>query len=96
MAMLVMQILISFFVPSASGHAVLTMPIMAAVSDIIGLRRDVSVLCYQFANGLGTLMWPTECGIICSIMGISLKDWYQFIFRLLLSIALIVGALSGS
>lgn len=89
-AMLVMQILISFFVPSASGHAVLTMPIMAAVSDTIGLSRDVSVLCYQFANGLGTLMWPTECAIICSIMGISLKDWYQFIFRLLLSIALIV------
>src|SRR2546426_12447380 len=39
-------------VPSPSGHAVLTLPILVPLSDLLGLSRQVTVLAYQYGGGL--------------------------------------------
>src|SRR5260370_33854749 len=47
-AMMAVQAVIHFPVPSVSGQAVLTMPVLVPVSDLIGLSRQVTVLAFQY------------------------------------------------
>lgn len=58
-AMLVFQTILNFFIPSGSGQAVTSMPIMAPLSDLLGISRQVSVLAFQFGDGLSNILWPT-------------------------------------
>ena len=57
--MFVLELILSFFVPSSSGLAVLTMPIMAPLADFAGVGRHLVVTAYQSANGLVNLVNPT-------------------------------------
>ena len=57
--MLAFQTLLSFLVPSSSGLAVLTMPILAPLSDFAGVQRELTVTAYQSANGWVNLFNPT-------------------------------------
>ena len=43
-------------VPSPSGHAVLTLPILVPLADLLGLSRQVTVLAYQYGGGLCELL----------------------------------------
>jgi len=54
-----LEVALSFFVPSSSGLAVLTMPIMAPLADFSGVGRDLVVTAYQSANGLVNFFNPT-------------------------------------
>src|SRR2546428_8099634 len=47
-------------VPSPSGHAVLTLPILVPLADLLGLSRQVTVLAYQYGGGLCELFTPTR------------------------------------
>lgn len=77
--MLVVQTLINFFIPSGSGQAVATMPIMAQLADMIGVSRQTSVLAFQFGDGLSNILWPTsDIVIICGLGGIKLEKWYKW------------------
>ena len=49
--MLIVQNLINFLIPSASGQAAVTMPIMIPLADLIGVNRQVAVLAFQFGDG---------------------------------------------
>lgn len=57
--LLLAQIIVSFFVPSSSGAAALTMPVMAPLGDLMNVSRDVIVLSNQFGNGLINMISPT-------------------------------------
>ncbi len=57
--MLVVQSFINFFIPSGSGQAATTMPIMAPLSDVIGVTRQTAVLAYQFGDGISNSIIPT-------------------------------------
>ncbi len=77
--MLVVQNLINFVIPSGSGQAVVTMPIMAPLSDVLGISRQVAVLAFQFGDGLSNLLWPTALiPIMCAIAHVPLDKWYRF------------------
>lgn len=77
--MLVVQTLINFFIPSATGQASATMPIMAQLADIIGISRQTAVLAFHFGDGLSNIFWPTaDIVIICGLGGISLQKWYKW------------------
>ena len=56
------QSCLNFFVPSGSGQAALTMPLMAPLSDLLGLERQVAVLAFQFGDGISNLVIPTSGG----------------------------------
>ena len=82
--MVVVQNIVNFFIPSGSGQAIVTMPILAPVADLIGQSREVAVIAYQFGDGFSNMFWPTACATECGIMGIGLHKWYKFISPLFL------------
>lgn len=95
--MLVVQNIVNFFIPSGSGQAVVMMPIMAPVADLVGLSREVAVLAFQFGDGFSNMFWPTAVATECGIMGIGMNKWYKFITPLfalmfLLQAVIIVAA----
>jgi uncharacterized ion transporter superfamily protein YfcC len=71
-------------VPSVSGQAVLTMPLLVPLSDLIGLSRQVTVLAYQYAAGLGDLLTPTNGGLMAMLAacGVPYDQWLRFAGRL--------------
>jgi uncharacterized ion transporter superfamily protein YfcC len=82
-AMLIMQTLLNFFIPSGSGQAAVSMPIMAPVADLLGLTRDTAVLAYQFGDGLSNIIWPTAyAAVMAGLAGVPLEKWWKFAFKL--------------
>lgn len=100
--MLFVQTLINFLIPSGSGQAAVTMPIMAPLADALGLTRQVACLACQFGDGLSNLLWPT-CGIviICGLGDIGYDRWLKWFGKLfllllvaqmiLLEVAVVIG-----
>ena len=80
-AMLIMQTILNFFIPSGSGQAAVSMPIMAPMADLLGITRDTAVLAYQFGDGLSNIVWPTAfAAIMAGLAGVKLEKWWKFIF----------------
>lgn len=73
-AMFLVQSILNFFVPSGSGKAALTMPIMAPLSDLIGLSRQTAVLAYQLGDGLTNMIVPTS-GVTMGVLGMAKIPW---------------------
>ncbi len=92
--MLVTQALIHVPVPSVSGQAVLTMPLMVPVSDLLGLSRQVTVLAYQGGAGLTELVTPTNGAIVAvaAAAGVKFGDWLSFALRMFLVLLLVTAA----
>ena len=82
-ALMVVQQLINFLIPSGSGQASTTMPIMAPLADLIGINRQVGVLCFQFGDGWSNLLWPT-CSVIAftGIAHVPYQRWLKFWWKL--------------
>ncbi len=72
--MLVFQSVFNFFVVSGSGQAALTMPLMAPLSDIAGVTRQVSVLAFQLGDGFTNIVVPTS-GALIGTLGVARLDW---------------------
>ena len=82
----------SFFVPSSSGLAVLSMPILAPLADFANVNRDLVVTAFQSANGLVNLINPTFAVVIggLAIARVSYDRWLVFIWPLLLTLTLFI------
>lgn len=97
--MMASQALLHFPVSSYSGQALLTMPILAPLSDLVGLSRQVCVLAYQYGAVNMDLVVPTNGALmaVLAIAGIPYNKWVRFVWRPLLlllavaSLALIAG-----
>jgi uncharacterized ion transporter superfamily protein YfcC len=88
--MLAAQTLLNLFVPSGSGQAALTMPIMTPLSDLLGITRQTAVLAYQFGDGVTNLIIPTS-GLLMAILGVArvpYDRWVRFIWPLVLMLFL--------
>ncbi|WP_407354372.1 YfcC family protein [Luteimonas sp. R10] len=101
--MLLVQTVLNLFIPSGSGQAFVTMPIMAPLGDLIGVSRQVSVLAYQFGDGFSNMIVPTNIVLmsILGIAGIPYDRWFRFVWPLIVkltiaaAIALVVAVLIG-
>lgn len=84
--MAVMHSAIHVPVPSVSGQAVLTMPILVPLSDLLGLSRQMTVFAYQLGAGLTDLVTPTNGGLMAIIAaaGVPYDRWIGFAARLFL------------
>jgi uncharacterized ion transporter superfamily protein YfcC len=90
-------------VPSTSGHAVLTLPLLVPLSDLIGLSRQVTVLAYQYGAGLCDLLTPTNGALMAMLAaaGVRYEEWLRFalpLFAILLglgALAIAVGVATG-
>jgi uncharacterized ion transporter superfamily protein YfcC len=101
--MYLIQSVLNFFIPSGSGQAYVTMPLMAPIGDLVGVSRQISVLAYQMGDGFMNMVVPTNA-VLMGIIGIAnvpYDKWFKFIAPLILkffimgSIALIVAVLIG-
>lgn len=92
--MFFVQGLISFPVPSGSGQAALTMPILAPLADMVGVTRQTAVLAYQLADGIGNMIFPTAGFFMASlaVARISWSKWVKWVWPLLLMQAVIAIA----
>jgi uncharacterized ion transporter superfamily protein YfcC len=83
----------SFFVPSSSGLAVLSMPILAPLGDFANVGRDLVVTAYQSANGLVNLINPTFAVVVggLAIGRVSYDRWIAFIWPLLLILTVFIS-----
>ncbi|SOB77097.1 Uncharacterized membrane protein YfcC, ion transporter superfamily [Marinobacter sp. LV10R510-11A] len=83
----------SFFVPSSSGLAVLSMPILAPLADFANVGRDLVVTAYQSANGLVNLINPTFAVVVggLAIGRVSYDRWIAFIWPLLLILTIFIS-----
>ena len=92
--MLFFQTILSFLVPSSSGLAVLTMPILAPLADFAGAQRDLTVTAFQSANGWVNLFNPTFAVVMggLAIGRVSYDRWLRFAWPLLVILALIISA----
>lgn len=81
LGMMVVQTALHLPVPSVSGQATLTMPLFAPLADLIGLSRQVVVLCFQYAAGLCELITPTNGSLlaILAICGVRFDQWLKFV-----------------
>jgi uncharacterized ion transporter superfamily protein YfcC len=75
--MYVFQTIFNFFVPSGSGQAALTMPILAPLSDIVGVSRQVSTLAYQLGAGFADAIIPTSASLM-GVLGVARVDWTKW------------------
>ncbi len=84
--MLIVQSFINFFIPSGSGQAATTMPIMTPLADVIGLTRQTAVLAYQFGDGISNSIIPTSGVLLAnlSVAKIKYDSWVKFVWPLIL------------
>ena len=93
--MFFVQSVLNFFIPSGSGQAYVTMPIMAPLADIVGVERQVAVLAFQFGDGFSNILIPTQYVLIgiLAMAGIPYDRWLRFIWPFMVKVA-IVGSLA--
>jgi uncharacterized ion transporter superfamily protein YfcC len=95
MLMVPMHALLHVPVVSVSGQAVLTMPIMAPLSDLLGVSRDAAVIAFQTGAGLMDMITPTNGALLAMLFGAKLPygRWLRFAVpgALLVSIVGLVG-----
>lgn len=93
--MLLMQSSLNLFIPSGSGQAYVTMPLMAPIADIVGVTRQVAVLAYQMGDGFMNIIVPTNAVLMgmLGVCGIPYGRWLRFIWPLILQF-LLAGSLT--
>ena len=80
---------LSFFIPSSSGMAVLTMPIMSPLADGVGIGREMIVNTYQYGMGLFSFINPT--GLILAslaVVKVGYNKWLKFVMPLVIILLL--------
>jgi uncharacterized ion transporter superfamily protein YfcC len=82
--MMAAHVVIHLPVPSSSGQAVLTLPLLVPLSDLIGLSRQITVLAYQYGAGLSDMLTPTNGAMmaILAAAGVRFEDWLRFVLPL--------------
>ncbi|MFG6177646.1 YfcC family protein [Halomonas sp. THAF12] len=78
------QLGFNFVVPSGSGQALVTMPIMSPLADLIGVTRQTAVLAYQLGDGIGNILYPTSGYFMATlaIAGVPWQKWVKFFLPL--------------
>lgn len=87
----VVQSLLTLLVPSSSGLAALSIPVMAPLCDLHGVNPEAAVTALQYANQLTNLMSPvagtTVAGL--AICKISFGQWWKTIWKVFLILTVI-------
>ncbi|MFQ5511910.1 MAG: YfcC family protein [Candidatus Krumholzibacteriia bacterium] len=91
--MLVFQTFLNFFIPSGSGQAAVTMPLMAPLADVLGLTRQTAVLAFTCGDGFSNTIIPTSGVLMAmlSLAGIPYQKWVRFVLPLFLQLIVLSG-----
>jgi uncharacterized ion transporter superfamily protein YfcC len=86
--MLVFQTVLNFFIPSGSGQAAVTMPLMAPLADVLGVSRQTAVFAFTCGDGFSNTVIPTS-GILMASLGLGkvpYERWLRFMIPLILQL----------
>lgn len=83
---------LSFLIPSTSGLAVVSMPIMAPLAEFSDVSRALVVTAYQSAAGIVNLITPTSAVVMggLAIGRVPYERWLHFIWPLLLALTVLI------
>lgn len=88
LGMLAVQSATNFLIPSGSGQAFVTMPIMAPLADITAVPRHTAVLAYQIGDGFTNMVMPTNA-LLMGMLGLAripFQRWLRFVAPLLVKL----------
>ncbi len=83
-------ILLGFFIPSSSGLAVLSMPVMAPLADVVNIDRALVIDAYNWGQGIISFIAPT--GLVLAslaMVDITFDKWVKFVMKLMVAIAIV-------
>lgn len=89
--MFAVQSFINIFIPSGSGQAAVTMPIMTPLADLLNINRQTAVLAFQFGDGLINLIIPTS-GVTMGVLAIAkipYSVWMKWVWKLMVVFILV-------
>lgn len=88
---------LSFLIPSTSGLATLSMPIMSPLADFAGVGRDLVITAFQSASGIINLITPTSAVVMggLAIGRVSYDRWLKFIWKFVIIVFIITIILLG-
>ncbi len=86
--MLAVQTICNFFIPSGSGQAFVTMPIMSPLATLTDVPQQTAVLAYQFGDGFTNMIVPTSALVMGALaLGkVPYTAWVRFVGPLLVKI----------
>ncbi len=79
--MYLIQTFLNIFIPSGSGKAALTIPMMSQFSDLIGISRQATVVAFQLGDGFTNMITPTS-GVLIGVLGIAripYEKWFKWV-----------------
>lgn len=76
--MFISNAILNFFVNSGSGQAMIAMPMMTPLADMVGVSRQVAVQAFQFGDGLTNLIFPTS-GILMASLAVAKLSWINWL-----------------
>lgn len=89
--MLLIFAFLGIFIPSTSGLAVLSMPILAPLADTVGLSRAVVVDAFSWGQGVILFITPTGLiFVVLQIVGIPYNKWLKFVMPLMVIIIILI------
>jgi uncharacterized ion transporter superfamily protein YfcC len=101
--MFYMNLIFNFFVPSGSGQAMIVMPLLAPLADVVHVTRQVAVSAYLYGDGFSNTIIPTS-GVLMGALGVAKipwQKWLKFMFPLfgiwvlIGTCAIVVGTIIG-
>jgi uncharacterized ion transporter superfamily protein YfcC len=101
--MLVSESILAFPMPSDSGRAVMSLPILLPLADLLGMSRQMAVIAYQYSSLVSSLMTPTAGALLAMLViaKVSFGKWLRFMaipFVLLFALsitAMLIGVKMG-
>lgn len=75
--MYVFQCLLNFIVPSGSGQAAVSMPIMAPLADLVGVTRQTACIAFQLGDGISNIFTPTS-GYFMAGLALAKVPWSKW------------------
>ncbi|SIT71267.1 YfcC family protein [Edaphobacillus lindanitolerans] len=84
LGMFVSNGILNFFVPSGSGQAMIAMPILTPLADMLGITRQVAVQAFQFGDGFTNSIFPTSGPLMASlaVAGVAWTKWFRWMLPL--------------
>ncbi len=89
--MYLIQTFLNVFIPSGSGKAALTMPMMSQFSDLIGISRQATVIAFQLGDGFTNMITPTS-GVLIGVLGIAkipFEKWVKWVLPLIIILSVL-------
>ncbi|MEG2071201.1 MAG: TIGR00366 family protein, partial [Bacteroidales bacterium] len=82
--MFIIQDIFNILVPSGSGQAAITMPLMAPLADLLGVTRQTAVLAFQMGSSFTDVLAPTSGEVIaaCVMAKIPYGKWFKWLLPL--------------